>query len=297
MTPDRRYASLLRRLAAALPLVACALGGWVVYHTQTLPLPAIHAMASPSVAPVSPSVVLPESLDWSVFQNEQAPTPVARGALSRRFRLAGTFFAYGSEAGDTRRAVLHDLQSSVQMIIGEGESMGDVEVVHISSDRVILRRGLEEAELWLGFSRSDSERSTGDPMAEETGKSGDASAFGGRKTGEHSWVFSRDALQEYYQEVLDDPERLVRIFDSMKAVRGSDRRISGYRLDILGEGDFYRAAGMQQGDVVRKVNGMKMTSRRRAEFFIGEFARNRANVFEMEVERNGQTLNLTYQIR
>jgi len=297
MTPDRRYASVLGRLAAALPLVALGLGGWVVYRTQALSVPAVEAMASTSVAPVPPAAVLPDSLDWSVFQNEQAPTPAARGALSRRFRLAGTFFAYGSVAGDTRRAVLHDLQASVQMIVGEGESIGDVEIVRIASDRIILRRGLEEAELWLGFSRSDSASSVADQGLTETGKGGKENAFGGRKTGEHSWVFRREALQAYYQEVLDDPERLVRIFDSMKAVRSGDRRIMGYRLDILGEGDFYRAAGMRQGDIVRKVNGMNMTSRRRAEFFIGEFARNRANAFVLEVERNGQPLKLTYQIR
>jgi type II secretory pathway component PulC len=194
--------------------------------------------------------------------------------------------------------VLHDLQASVQMIVGEGESIGDVKVVQIASDRVVLRRGLEEAELWLGFSRSDPASTSPDgTQTSDAGEGVKENAFGGRKTGEHSWVFRRDALQAYYQEVLDDPERLVRIFDSMKAVRSGDRRISGYRLDILGEGDFYRAAGMRQGDIVRKVNGMNMTSRRRAEFFIGEFARNRANVFEMEIERNGQPLKLTYQIR
>ena len=254
-------------------------------------------MTSTAVAPVPPAAALPASLDWTVFRNEQATTPTARGALSRRFRLAGTFFAYGSVAGDTRKAVLHDLQESVQMIVGEGESIGDVEVVRIVSDRVILRRGMEEAELWLGFSRSDPEGSAAEEGVAGEGAAGKENAFGGKKTGEHSWVFRRDALQEYYQEVLDDPERLVRIFDSMKAVRGGDRRILGYRLDILGEGDFYRTAGMRQGDIVRKVNDMRMTSRRRAEFFIGEFARNRANAFVIEVERNGQPLKLTYQIR
>jgi type II secretory pathway component PulC len=272
-------------------------GGWILYHTHTLPVPAIEAQASTSVAPVPAAGVLPDSLDWSVLRNEQAPTPAARGALARRFRLAGTFFKYGSTDGDTRKAVLHDLEQAVQMIVGEGESIGDVDVVRIVSDRVILRRGMEEAELWLGFSRADPEGSPDEADTAGQGKDGKESAFGGRKTGKHSWVFRRDALQKYYQEVLDDPERLVRIFDSMKAVRDGNRRITGYRLNILGEGDFYRAAGMRQGDIVRKVNGMNMTSRRRAEFFIGEFARNRANVFEMEIERNGKPMKLTYQVR
>jgi type II secretory pathway component PulC len=296
MTPDRRYATMLGRLALVLPLIAVGAGAWIVTTTGSLPLPLVESLTPAAVTPLPAPSELPASLDWSVLRNEQAQTPAARDALSRRFRLAGTFFAYGSGGGDTRKAVLHDLQAAVQLIVGERGRIGDVEVVRILDDRVILRRGVEEAELWLGFSRAD-ENAAGAEGDGATEDDASKNAFGGRKTGENSWVFRRDALQKYYQEVLDDPERLVRIFDSMKAVRAANRRITGYRLDILGEGEFYHAVGMRQGDVVRKVNGMKMTSRRRAEFFIGEFARNRANVFEMEVERGGQPVKLTYQVR
>ncbi|MBT3296881.1 MAG: hypothetical protein HN919_04070 [Verrucomicrobia bacterium] len=287
---------MLGRLALILPLIAVGAGAWILTTTGSLPLPLVEPSASAALTPLPAPCELSASLDWSVLRNEQAQTPAARDALSRRFRLAGTFFAYGSGADDTRKAVLHDLQAAVQLIVGERDRMGDVEVVRILDDRVILRRGVEEAELWLGFSRADENAADAEDDAAVEGDAGE-NAFGGRKTGEHSWVFQRAALQKYYQEVLDDPERLVRIFDSMKAVRGTDRRINGYRLDILGEGEFYHAAGMRQGDVVRKVNGMNMTSRRRAEFFIGEFARNRANVFEMEIERGGQPVKLTYQVR
>ena len=296
MTPDRRYATMLGRLALVLPLIAVGAGAWIVTTTRSLPLPLVDPLGPATVTPLPAPYELPASLDWSVLRNEQAQTPAARDALSRRFRMAGTFFAYGTGAGETRKAVLHDLQAAVQLIVGERAMIGDVEVVRILDDRVILRRGVEEAELWLGFSRADENAAgaEGDGATEDDARK---DAFGGRKTGENSWVFRRDALQKYYQEVLDDPERLVRIFDSMKSVRGANRRITGYRLDILGEGEFYHAIGMRQGDVVRKVNGMNMTSRRRAEFFIGEFARNRANVFEMEVERGGKPVKLTYQIR
>lgn len=298
MTPDRRYNLLLRRWMMLLPVAAVVVGGGIVYMVYALPVPSLGKADARTAAPLAAAVMLPDALDWNIFRNEQAPTPSARGELARRFRLAGTFFAYGNVEGDTRKAVLHDLRESVQMIVGEGDRIGDVEVVRIVSDRVILRQGSEEAELWLGFSRADHAGGADDQATADADTDADgASAFGGRQTGEHSWVFRRDALQDYYQQVLDDPERLVRIFDSMKDVRGGDRRITGYRLDILGEGDFYRAVGMRQGDVVRKVNGMKMTSRRRAEFFIGEFARNRANVFEIEIERNGNPMKLTYQIR
>lgn len=296
MTPDRCYASLCRRLAAFLPVGALLAGGWAVYATCSLPSPSVRTDSAASVAVAVQPVDLPADLDWSVFRGERTQAPTARDALSRRFRLAGTFFVYGSGAADTRKAVLHDLEDGVQHIAGEHAMIGQVEIVRIMGDRVVLRRGAEEAELWLGFSRSD-------PSGGTDGATGTAdpakgvNAFGGRKTGEHEWVFQREALRRYYEEVLDDPERLVRIFDSMKAVRGGDRRITGYRLDILGESEFYHAVGMRQGDVVRKVNDMSMTSRRRAEHLIGQFYRDRSNAFVMEIERDGKPVTLTYQVR
>ena len=55
--------------------------------------------------------------------------------------------------------------------------------------------------------------------------------------------------------------------------------------------------GMKEGDVVRKVNSMDMTSRQRAEYFIKEFAADRANVFMIEIERDGTPQKLIYQVR
>jgi hypothetical protein len=42
---------------------------------------------------------------------------------------------------------------------------------------------------------------------------------------------------------------------------------------------------------------MPMTNRRRAEFFINELARERANAFLIEIERAGAPVELRYEVR
>jgi len=49
--------------------------------------------------------------------------------------------------------------------------------------------------------------------------------------------------------------------------------------------------------VVRRVNSMRMTNRRRAEYFIGEFVADRANVFVLDIERGNEKKKLIYQVR
>ncbi|MDD2520689.1 MAG: hypothetical protein PHR34_07020, partial [Kiritimatiellae bacterium] len=60
---------------------------------------------------------------------------------------------------------------------------------------------------------------------------------------------------------------------------------------------FYSQVGFQHGDVVRKVNSMRMTSQRRAEYFIGEFVQDRLGAVVIDVERDGQPLKLVYLVK
>lgn len=102
---------------------------------------------------------------------------------------------------------------------------------------------------------------------------------------------------EYYAKLRSDPQRLLAIFDSFKPLYNGSGRIEGYRIDMQGEADFLRAAGLQNGDIVRAVNSIKMSSRNRAEYLIKEFVANRANAFVFEVEREDASEKFIYQIR
>ncbi len=118
----------------------------------------------------------------------------------------------------------------------------------------------------------------------------------GKRVGETRWVIKRTELLNYYQELLDNTDRLAKVFESLKPVyRG--KAIAGYVLDVEGESDMFHALGLQQDDVIKKVNSMPMTSRFRAEYFINEFVKDRVSGFVMDVERSGVSKKLIYMIR
>lgn len=235
-------------------------------------------------------------LNWAVFESKNAARESVAGTLAGRFRLAGTFLEYGSDVKNRRKAILDDLRTGVQSIVAEGSDIDDVRVVRILTDRVIMRIGAREETLWLTF--TDGAKSDDDGDAEpflEVDESYDR--FGGKRVGERRWVFKRETLMRYYRELMDNPERLVKVFDSLHPVYTENNSISGYHLQIEGEPEFFDAAGFMEGDVVRAVNSVDMTNRRRAEFFIRQFAEGKSSAFVIELERGGNRQKMVYQVR
>ena len=240
---------------------------------------------------------------WNRFRSgaPAAPAPAA-GALSSRYRLAGVFLVL-SEAGrsgaEHRCAILDDLQSKQQHLAAEEEWIDQVRVVRVESDHVVLSDGSREETILLsaGSLPGREKAAGGAPVAEEETKILETNRFGNR-IGETRWEFNRQAILEYYQEMMDNPERLAGLFMAMEADRDAEGKVAGYRLNLdVGEKEFYTQVGLQQGDVVRKVNSMRMTSQRRAEYFIGEFVQNRLGAVVFDIERNGEPKKLIYLIK
>lgn len=243
--------------------------------------------------------------EWTAFVSGTRKVPRSDvGSLNRRYRLVGTLVAYSSRLTDDRKAVIDDRAKGAQKVFTEGESFDGITVARILRDRVILRHGGGEETLFVKFEgegagatdagvAGGATQGVAGAVGQEPGAA--ENRFGGRQVGENKWVFDRGPMLRYYSELMDNPERLVKVFDSFKPVYGSDRRVSGYRLQVEGEPEFFQAVGLREGDVVRNVNTMRMTSRRRAEFFIREFIDNRVNNFTFNVERGGQTVSQTYE--
>ncbi len=224
--------------------------------------------------------------------------------IRARFRLAGVFVGHGS-GPDQKRAVLDDAQFSGQRIVSEKEVLsGEVLVRQIGKDFIVLSQAGSEEKLTIGSGVSGagtqainaSAHSGSTTVAADQASETGVNAYGGRQVSENRWQFDRRKLMEYYGRLRDEPERLVKVFDSLKPVYTADRRIGGYRLQAEGEREFFAAAGLREGDVIRSVNSLKMTSRRRAETLISEFVENRATAFTFEVERNGKLETQIYSV-
>jgi hypothetical protein len=93
--------------------------------------------------------------------------------------------------------------------------------------------------------------------------------------------------------------RALAVFDSMEPFYVEDldgeRRIDGYRLQVKGEPELFLAAGLQEGDIVKSVNSLLMTNRRRAEDMIASFATGAGTMFVLEIERDGKTFKQLYE--
>lgn len=251
--------------------------------------------AAPVIAPA----------DWLSFRasppDSAVPATAAAPQGSERYRLAGTLLMR-SDDGTVRhgRAVIDDTQERRQLVLAEQESAGDLRVLRIDWNRVTVEVGGQVAVLTMRYAGG------GAPPSSEPGSVVAAAAAAtpievnrfGRRVQPDRWLIEREAVLDYYRDLRNDPVRIARLYESFRPVRDAESgRITGYELNILGEEEFLRAVGLQEGDVVRAVNSMPMISQSRAEFFIGEFLKENLNAIVLDIERSGQTQKLVYLIR
>ena len=290
---------LLQRLSPVFVTTTMAMGVFLVYLNFQLPeFPANQAQTI--TLPAWPQIDA-QSLrfDSYTFKKQAGEQIIANlGPLARRFRLAGTFFA-ASGYQQSRKAIIDDIQKNNQRLVAEGDNLDpNILVVTIFRDRVILRDGSNDEQLWLSFAGGDKPAASASrPEADVTQGQADATLVRfGKRTGERRWVLERKEVLRYYQELLNNPDRLAKVFESLKPVYQTGK-IAGYTLDVAGEGEVFRAFGLKQGDIIRQVNSMPMISQSRAEYFINEFVKNRVNGFVIDIEREAKPEKMIYLVR
>jgi type II secretory pathway component PulC len=289
-----RYHNLLHflRLPALLAVVLMGVTyGW--FHTR-LPQVAENAAIHDDAIPAWPTLPAAVESDWSVFRGDGDGVALGQPDFAKAFRFAGTFFLSGAGGAEIRKAVLSIVDEGRQVIASEGDVVTDVTVARIFQDRVVLQRGAETAELRLSFASAG--LATG-AASDTNGEDGHSVSRLGEQIRDGSWVLKRDALMAYYNELLDAPERLLQVFDSLKPLYNGEGKIEGYQLGIEGEREFFAGVGFREGDVVRKVNSLEMTSRNRAEFFIRQVVDNKLSAVVIDIERGGASRRLVYQVR
>lgn len=258
----------------------------------------LPAVAAAPVAPVwheTPAAVNP---DFSVLRGPaMADSGADTAAFLAAYRFAGSFFFNGDDAETFRRGVLSYLPENRQEIVSEGSLVAGVRVKHIAEDHIVLEKDGVEGTLTLGGGDNAMMRSYLDQTAGDTADQQRHSRFG-EQTGDGVWTFRKDAIQAYYEELLEEPERLLQVFDSLAPLYDeTGGAIEGYQLRAVGEQAFFDAVGFREGDIVRKVNALPMTNRGRAEFFIRQVVQDRVSAIVIDIERDGGPKRLVYQLR
>ena len=299
----------IQRVRWGLGLLCALAAVWFAFaYWRLTPVPAPAPETEIDTAYHWPDPVAWEPAGWSAVQRTGGTPVTASGPLAGRFRLAGTFFAFagGEQEGgdDARHAILDDLEQRRQRLVQEGHRIEQFEVVSIFKDRVILRGEAGDEEIFLSFGERTApveERADGPPSALEALRFEDMPALEtsrfGKRIGENRWLFDRDEVLRYADELQDDPERMAAVLLAMQPDYNEQDEITGFELGMLGENALYEAAGFRDGDVVRMVNSMPMTSPARAQYFIRQFLTGEISALVFDIEREGEAEKLIHLIR
>lgn len=169
------------------------------------------------------------------------------------------------------------------------------QIYRIEPTRVLIRRGdrIESLELFEKFvtpSSPPSEVKLGIPKREERrGRELGEVDVNVRQVGEGRFEVSRDDLEKATSN-LGLMMTQARIVPNIVA-----GEIKGYKIFAIKPGSIYDKIGIRNGDVIERINGMEITTPENALQFFQQL-KNETR-FVIDLERNGQKLTFTYNIR
>jgi hypothetical protein len=295
-----------RGYGLAVVALAAALFGWL--HTQ-LPADPVAAVRD------APAYKWPDAARVKAGYFAAIARPVEPDAAltppSHHLRLSGTFMTYDQVDNENRKpvrtikALLDDLKERTTQVVGVGEHFSGCLVKQIHPDSIVLEREMEMFTLYVASgsvvpgsaAQVPSDPATAHPATFESMPALLTSRFG-KKIGENRWVLRREALLDYYDEVKNDAERLTLLWKSFTTNRDAQTgEPLGFNVNPAGEPDFWTAMGLQDGDIMRKVNSMNMINQRRGEFMLNEFFQHKLSAVVLDVVREGKEEKLIYIIR
>lgn len=304
MTHSRRHALDFNRLVWAAALLVVV----VAFSLILLEARGAAAGAPPEGEGVAPAgegtawALAPELAE--VFRAARGQTrSEATGHVGTRYRLVGVLAAV--EDGDAaesgkREAIVESRAEGRQRRIAAGAQLdADYRVLQVEDNAVLVegRDGVERLERAEAGTALAQALVAKDGGGTATDGAAVLARFHGKQLSPTRWEFSREAMLGYYRELMDQPDRLVQVFDSLRPLYNATRQIEGYQLHVAGEADFFAAVGLQEGDVVRAVNSLPMTNRRRAEQFIRRFATEGLDTVVLDIERGGTPVKQVYLTR
>ncbi|MCC6806858.1 MAG: hypothetical protein IT381_05510 [Deltaproteobacteria bacterium] len=123
----------------------------------------------------------------------------------------------------------------------------------------------------------------------EDGGSSPGGGDGVSKVNENEYAIEQKKIQ-WVQEHLNEVATDARIVPAFK-----DGKSDGFKLFSIRPGSVYQQIGLQNGDVIQKINGYEMNSPDKALEVYGKLRDARA--ITVQLERRGSPKTITYQIR
>jgi len=283
-------------LALSAVLCASAVNAWV--GTKLTPALDLQAAAPPPrpFTAAGPARISPEKtariLGIELPKNEPVAVPKepvfdpnaepVRSTL--RITLVGTMVANRPEWS---LATMRDDNARETGAYFPGDTILGAEVLSIERMRVIVRNQGRKEFIALGEGGAPPPPPPMAPVA--TAAPADPGSAEVKQIDENNYVISRDELDKQLSN-LNSIATQARIVPSFK-----NGVANGFKLFSIRPGSIYSKIGIQNGDVIRKLNGYEINSPDKA---LEVYAKlKESSKVEIELERGGQVSTKSYEIR
>jgi general secretion pathway protein C len=283
MLVPRRLRLALEIGLAALAVALAAYGvslGLAAATSGTLPPEALASTPRSEGRPLGPL----ES--YSVIATRDVFNPAA--AADNRSAAEGLRLWGVGVHGKQSRAVIEDQETHRQELYRVGQEIHGARIVSIGWDRVTLVRNGVESTLELTPPGERRDQGT-PPQGGGAPTEAQAPAVRIRRTGTDAFIVDRRELDG----VVDNMSGLMTQLRAVAEV--TEGRPSGFRLFQIKEDSIFHRLGLQDGDVVQRVNGTVVSDPTSLLTFLGRL-RSEPRV-AVDIVRDGGTRTLVYDLR
>jgi general secretion pathway protein C len=268
-----RLALELGLLALVVALAASNVSSALRAAAWTLPAD-VPPPATTNAAPVPPLDAYAVIAARDVFNPAPTPEPLTEGLRLWGIGLHGT----------AAHAVIEDATTKRQELYRVGDEIRGARVAAITWDQVTLARGDTEATLEIGPATA-----SGDAPAPPADAPAAAEPTRIRRTGGDAWIVDR-------REITGAVDNMSGLLTQLRAVAEvQDGRPAGFRLFQMKDDSIFRRLGLENGDVVQRINGDTVADPASLLAFLQRL-RNEPRV-ALDIVRGGAARTLVYDLR
>ncbi len=229
-----------------------------------------------------------ETIETGPELDEKAAEELLGGSLTNlNAALVGTMVASDKAWS---MAIITDKSASETGIYRIDDTlMGEARIVEILPQRIYLLRGGVREYLDLQDKASPKAPPGSRPPVAAAPPAGDRVGEGIKKTGENAYSIQRGEIDKVLSN-LNNIAMQARIVPSF--VNGE---ANGFKLFAIRPDSLYSKIGIENGDIIQKINGFPMNSPDKA-LEIYQKLKSASSV-DVEIVRNGKTMKLNYQIQ
>jgi general secretion pathway protein C len=268
-----RLALELGLLALVVALAATNVSSALRAAAWTVPADTSPATAA-ATTPVPPLDAYAVIAARDVFNPAATPEPLTDGLRLWGIGLHGT----------AAHAVIEDTTTRRQELYRVGDEIRGARVAAITWDQVTLARGDVEATLEIGppSAGDDAPAALADvPATSEPARI--------RRTGGDAWIVDR-------REIAGAVDNMSGLLTQLRAVAEvQDGRPAGFRLFQMKDDSIFRRLGLENGDVVQRINGSTVADPGSLLAFLQRL-RSEPRV-ALDIVRGGSARTLVYDLR